>query len=74
MFEAGRNNLFALFSNKTFPVSREVTLTPTIAEDSSGFAKISEMRLCNSERRPVGFDGLEGTALGAGLATGDELG
>jgi hypothetical protein len=70
MFEAGRSNLFALSSNKTFPVSREVTLIPTIAEDNSGFAKISDIRRCNSARFLLGFELSCGTLAGVGDASG----
>src|ERR1043165_3537907 len=48
MFDAGRNSLSELLSKSTRPVSSELTLTPTIAGASSGFARIWEIRVCNS--------------------------
>src|SRR5215211_3881738 len=60
MFDAGRSSFAAFSSNTMRPLSSETTLTPTIAEASSGFATISEIRVCNSAR-VVG-------AVAAGLA------
>jgi hypothetical protein len=74
MFEAGLRSLFAFSSNRTWPVSSEETLMPTIAEDKSGLASMSEMRDRNSARLFVGSDFNDGAGGDWGLATGVGLG
>jgi hypothetical protein len=74
MFEAGRRSLFAFSSNRTWPVSSEETLIPTIAEDKSGLASMSEMRDRNSARLFEGSDFSEGVGDGFGEADGEGLG
>src|SRR4030095_3354627 len=76
MLEAGRNSLCAFSSNKVFPVSRDTTFTPTIADDSSGLSRISLILACNSARDLVGFEAFScGTTVGDdGLATGEAEG
>src|SRR6266496_2024728 len=69
MLEAGRNNFAAFSSNRTRPVSSDVTLIPTIADASSGFLKTSEILVLSS---PSDFVVLAvfgwGTTTGAGGA------
>src|ERR1043166_8314383 len=74
MFEAGRRSLLAFSSNRIWPVSSEVTLIPTIADDKSGLARMAEMRERNSARLFVGSDFNEGVGDRCGLATGLGLG
>ena len=46
-----------------------------MAEDNSGLARISEIRVCNSTRVFVGCETLGGTTMGAGVTTdGDASG
>src|ERR1043166_7975253 len=74
MFEAGRRSLFAFSSNRTCPGASEETLIPTIAEDKSGLASMSEMRDRNSARHFVGSTFNEGAGENCGLAAGVGLG
>src|ERR1041385_4248835 len=74
MFEAGRRSLFAFSSNRTCPVSSEETLIPTIAEDKSGLASMSEMRDRNSARLFVGSTFNEGAGDDCGLGMGVGVG
>jgi len=48
MFEAGLSSLAAFSSKRTRPVSRDATFIPTIADASSGFARISWIRVWSS--------------------------
>ena len=55
-------------------MSSEETLIPTIAEDKSGLASMSEMRERNSARLFVGSTFNEGLGDGFGEADGEGLG
>ena len=55
-------------------MSSEETLIPTIAEDKSGLASMSEMRDRNSATLFVGSDFSEGVGDGFGEADGEGLG
>jgi hypothetical protein len=73
--------LFAFSSNNTWPVSSEVTLIPTIAEDKSGLESMSKMRDRNSAtffvvsglNEGVGDGWGDGEGDGEGLTWGTEL-